>query len=336
MKKLKIKNWIYWLKFVIGILLVVMIFRKINQNESVFGVLTNANLIYVFFSLILLIPHVYIAFLKWRYLLRISFPNASNKETFGSLLFGITLGMVTPGNIGELGRGLFFQDKSKMVITGLAVIDKLANMLIIGTLGFLSVSIFLLNQLKVSPAVSGIMMIGGGVLLLILWITAFNNRWIKILVEKITRRFPENSRLKAFMIAFKQIRNKDILVILGLTLIWFLIIIVQYHILISGFTKVELVQSFQAVPASIFTKMFLPLSFGGLGIREGVTVFYFSLFRISKAAVFNASIIIFFINFLVPALGGFYHIVRLKRTGKIESHPLETLQPELSSEIKND
>ena len=334
MKKLKISNWIYWLKFAIGILLVVVIFRKINQNESVFAVLTNANLIYVLLSLVLLIPHVFVAFLKWRYLLRISFPNASNKETFGSLLFGITLGMVTPGNIGELGRGLFFQDKSKMAITGLAVIDKIANMLVIGTLGFISVSIFLLNQLQLSFTVSSLIMIGGGLILLFLWIVAFNNKWIKILVEKIIRRFPENSRLKAFMIAFKQIGNKDIWVILVLTLIWFLIIITQYHILISGFTKVELEQSFQAVPASIFTKMFLPLSFGGLGIREGVTVFYFSLFSISKAAVFNASIIIFFINFLIPASVGFYHILRLNKIDKSESIPLEHLQPELDGKIK--
>ncbi|NIV10212.1 MAG: hypothetical protein GWN62_02575, partial [Aliifodinibius sp.] len=66
---------------------------------------------------------------KWRYLLRIRFSDISNRETFNSLLFGITLGMVTPGNLGELGRGLFFQDKSKTVITGLTVVDKLSNML---------------------------------------------------------------------------------------------------------------------------------------------------------------------------------------------------------------
>jgi uncharacterized protein (TIRG00374 family) len=336
LKKLKIKNWIYWLKFIVGILLVVIIFRKINQNESVFGVLADANLLYVFFALILLAPHIFIAFLKWRYLLRISFPDISNKDSFGSLLFGITLGMVTPGNIGELGRGLFFQDKSKMVITGLAVIDKLTNFLVMGTLGFFSINVFLFNQLKLSENITALIIIGGAILMLFLWVTTFKNNWVRFLVKKILDRFPENSQIRAFLAAFKQINHKNVFVILVLTFIWFSIIILQYHILISGFTKIELVRSFQGVTAAIFTKMFLPLSFGGLGIREGVTVFYFSLLNISKAAVFNTSLIIFLINFIIPAVIGFYHVLRLNRSKKINVNPLEELEPELDGNIKND
>ena len=334
MRKLKLSGWIYWIKFIAGILLVVIIYRKINQNESVVRVLTNANLAYVFVALMLLIPHVSIAFLKWRYLLRTNFPDISDKETFGSLLFGITLGMVTPGNIGELGRGLFFQDKNKMLITGLAVLDKITNMLIIGSLGFFSISLFLLNQLKLPNNLEQIIIISGIITFVLFWITAFKRSWINSLFKKITKRFPQNSHLKAFIAAFERISHKDIFVILTLTLIWFIIIIIQYHVLISGFTNVALVQSFQAVPAAIFTKMFLPFSFGGLGIREGMTVFYFSLFNISNAAVFNASLIIFCINFLIPALAGFYHVLRLNKAKKIESLPFEHLEPELNGKIK--
>lgn len=334
MRKLKLRNWIYWIKFIVGILLVFIIYRRINRNESVFEVLTNANLSYVFISLILLIPHVYIAFLKWRYLLRTNFPGISNNETFGSLLFGITLGMVTPGNIGELGRGLFFQKESKMRITGLAVLDKISNMLIIGSLGFFSISIFLLNQLELSVNLEHFIIVGGTIVFVLFWIAAFKKSWIKLLFKKIAGWFPQNSHLKAFMTAFKRIGYKDIFVILILTLFWFVVIIVQYHVLISGFTDVALIQSFQAVPAAIFSKMFLPFSFGGLGIREGITVFYFSLFNISKAAVFNASLIIFFINFLIPALVGFYHVLRLNKAKRIESLTFEHFEPELDGKIK--
>jgi uncharacterized protein (TIRG00374 family) len=334
LRKLKLSGWIYWIKFIVGILLVIIIYKKINQNESIVRVLTNANLAYVLVALMLLIPHVYVAFLKWRYLLRIYFPDISDKETFGSLLFGITLGMVTPGNIGELGRGLFFQNKSKMLITGLAVLDKISNMLIMGSLGFFSISLFLLNQLKLPNNLEHIIIISGTITFVLFWIAAFKRSWINSLFKKITKRFSQNSHLKAFTAAFERIGYKDIFVILTLTLIWFIIIIIQYHVLISGFTDVALVQSFQAVPAAIFTKMFLPFSFGGLGIREGMTVFYFSLFYISNAAVFNASLIIFFINFLIPALAGSYHVLRLNRAKKIESLPFEHLEPELNGKIK--
>jgi uncharacterized protein (TIRG00374 family) len=280
--------------------------------------------------------------LKWRYLLRTRFADISTQETFGSLLFGITLGMVTPGNLGELGRGLFFQKRNKMSVTGLTVVDKLSNMLVIATLGFLSICLIILNQRGWQEDWAFAIVSAGVFVLTTLWILLFKNKWIKRILAKISAAYPEKLRLQAFMDAFMQIRQKDMFTILGLTFFWFMIITLQYYILISGFTHVELWQSFQGVTAAIFTKMLLPISFGGLGIREGVTVFYFSLFNISRAAVFNVSLIIFFINFIVPAMAGFYYLLQLKgRNRREESTPFmpepnsdSFEQTELSSKIQ--
>lgn len=342
MKKIKINSWVYWIKLVVGVLLLIIIYKKINQSESVFAVLKDVNPSYVLFALLLLIPHVYIAFLKWRYLLRTRFVDISTRETFGSLLFGITLGMVTPGNLGELGRGLFFQNRNKMIITGLTVVDKLSNMLVIATLGFLSICLIILNQPGWQERWIFAIVSAGAAILAGLWVSLFKRKWIKRILTKISMRYPRNSRLQAFMDAFMHIRQRDVFTILGLTLLWFAIITFQYHILISGFTHVDLMQSFQGVTAAIFTKMLLPISFGGLGIREGVTVFYFSFFNISRAAVFNASLIIFFINFMVPTMAGFYYVLQLngrKRKAKaihLMSEPSADSfeQAELSSKIQ--
>lgn len=299
-------------------MLLIIIYKKINQGESVFAVLKDVNPFYVLISLLLLIPHVCIAFLKWRYLLRTRFGDISTRETFGSLLFGITLGMVTPGNLGELGRGLFFHRRNKMIITGLTVVDKLSNMLVIATLGFMSICLIILNQPGWQKGWVFAIVSAGAAVLTALWISLFKNNWIKRVLTKISTAYPKKPRLQAFMDAFIQIRQKDMIIILGLTLLWFMIIIIQYHILISGFTHVEFTQSFQGVTAAIFTKMLLPVSFGGLGIREGVTVFYFSLFDISRAAVFSVSLIIFFINFIVPATAGFYFLLQLNGSRRRE------------------
>ena len=321
--KIKLSGWIYWTKVGVGVLLLIIIYNNINETESVFAVLKDANPFYFFISLMLLIPHVFIAFLKWRYLLRTRFADISIRETLGSLFFGITLGMVTPGNLGELGRGLFFQNRNKMIVTGLTVLDKLSNMLVISTLGFLSICLILFNQPDWQTDWAIVSAIAGAALLAALWVSLVKGEWIRRLLAKISQRYPNNSQLQAFMDAFVHIRQKDVFTILGLTLLWFVVITFQYHVLITGFTHIDLIQSFQGVTAAIFTKMLLPISFGGLGIREGVTVFYFSLFEISRAAVFNASLIIFLINFILPAIAGFYYLIQLNgRNRKAKSIPI--------------
>lgn len=326
------KGWIYWLKIIVGVLLLVVIYQKINQQESVFAVLSGTDLVSILICAALVIPHFTIAFIKWRYLLRIGFPAISNKETFGSLLFGITLGTVSPGNIGELGRGLFFQNKNKLIITGLTVIDKLANMLAFTTLGFISISLFILNQLKWESGLAVSTIIPGALLLLSLWIILMKKAWMKWLFQKVEKIFPENPNLRAFMAAFKYLKYRDVLVVLTLTFAWIFIITLQYHVLILGFTDVPLGHSIQAVMAALFTKMLLPFTLGGLGIREGATVFYFSLFNVSSAAAFNTSLIIFLINFMVPGIVGFYYVLRSNgHARRARAMSLRDLDPDLTN-----
>lgn len=328
--KIRIKGWIYWLKIIVGVLLLVVIYQKINRQESVLTVLSGTNLASILICATLVIPHFSIAFFKWRYLLRIGFPDISNREIFGSLLFGISLGAVTPGNIGELGRGLFFQNKNKIIITGLTVIDKLANMLVITTLGFIAISLFILNQLKWDNGLAAVTIIPGALLLLSLWIILMKKGWMRWLFQKVEKIFPKNPNLRAFMAAFKYLKYRDVLVVLGLTFSWLFIITLQYYVLILGFTDINLGESIQATMAALFTKMLLPFTVGGLGIREGATVFYFSLFNVSRAAAFNTSLIIFLINFLVPGIVGFYYVLRSNgHARKAKSLSLKDLEPDL-------
>jgi uncharacterized membrane protein YbhN (UPF0104 family) len=100
--------------------------------------------------------------------------------------------------------------------------------------------------------------------------------------------------------------------VLMLNIAWFLIILLQYHALVLAFTQVSFLESFWSVSATLLTKIALPISVGDLGIREGAAVFYYSLLGIKKTAAFNASVLIFFINFMIPALVGSYFVFKLR------------------------
>jgi uncharacterized membrane protein YbhN (UPF0104 family) len=72
----------------------------------------------------------------------------------------------------------------------------------------------------------------------------------------------------------------------------------------------------------LFTKILLPISLADLGIREGISLFYFSLFGTEKTAIFNASVLIFFLNILIPALIGSFFLFRLRYTNQVEEKPV--------------
>ena len=62
----------------------------------------------------------------------------------------------------------------------------------------------------------------------------------------------------------------------------------------------------------MFAKTIIPpISLGELGIREGASVYFLTQFGETASVAFNASIFLFIINLLIPALVGL--VLLLKR-----------------------
>ncbi len=305
-------HWIYWIKLLAGFALIGILYQKINQRESVWAALQVASWWSVAACAALLIPNIFLAFLKWHYLLKCRYAGQSLRESFGSLLFGYTLGLITPGRLGELGRGLFFSGKNRVTITGLNVLDKFASQLMIITLGGLALLWMVLHE-GLGGFTHGRWWFAVGILALLgLWVLVLSPQRLRRGLDHLLQRFPAHQRLRPFVAGFENLTVKDSLVVLGLTLVWYGVIILQYHLLVQAFTPVRIGQSLLAVPAMLFTKTLLPFTFGELGIREGMAVYYYSLFHISGAAVFNASLLVFFFNFLIPALCGIYYVLQIR------------------------
>jgi uncharacterized protein (TIRG00374 family) len=318
---MKNNRWIYWLKLLAGIVLLIILYQKINRRDSIMEAFLVTDWLNIVICGLLLIPNVFMAFLKWRYLLKNRFPEVTDREAFGSLLFGYTLGLITPGRLGELGRGLFFTKQNKLTVTGLNILDKLANQVVFFTLGGIALALFVFqhgiwNAQKAFPLLAT-----GGVLLLLLWMLILNPRRVKKILTKISGKSTPGAKIHSLAAAYDFITLKDSIVVMGLSLLWVLVITVQYHILVLAFTKVSPWESLLAVSAILMVKTLLPFTFGDLGIREGVAVFFYSQFQVSPAAVFNASLLIFLINFLIPAISGIYYVFQLReiRNGQRET-----------------
>ena len=328
---MKNNRWIYWLKLLAGIVLLIVLYRKISQRDSIIEAFQVTDWFNIFLCALLLIPNIFLAFLKWFYLLKNRFENVSAKETFGSLLFGYTLGLMTPGRLGELGRGLFFTNRNKFTVTGLNLLDKFANQIVFFTLGGTAITLLVFNHqiLEINQVLPW--MGAGWLIILSLWFLVLNPFLVRKLLQRLNRRFSGESQIQALIAAYDKITFKDSVVVLGLSLLWVFVITYQYHILVLAFTGVSLWDSFQAVNATLLIKTLLPFTFGDLGIREGVAVFFYSQFRVSSAAVFNASLLVFLINFLIPAVSGIYYVFQLRelKNGQKETSPEQLLPTSL-------
>ncbi len=318
------KKGLYWFKIILGIGIVSVLYTQISQTDSIGNAFLSTNWVNVSLCIVLLIPNLYMAFLKWFYLLHKKFPDISTGEVFGSLLFGYTLGLITPGRLGELGRGLFFPQRDKAVITGLNIIDKAFNQLVFFSLGCFSLwSMYLggyLPEWKHLPLV----LIPATTVIVLLWLLLLNPAFIRRLLNRLAARNHLKSRLLRATAALNHFSRRDSLVVLGLSLVWILVVVLQYHVLVLAFTTVSVWASFHAVTSTLFIKTLLPITFADLGIREGIAIFFFSQFQVSRAAVFNASLLIFIINFLTPAISGTYFLFRLKSKQPEREIPLVT------------
>ena len=307
-KNLKI---IWYLKLTVGLLLIYFLYRNIYQHQRLIEVWNSAEPAYIFAGFLLLFPNIFIQFIKWRYILRTYYPETSNVLVLKSLLFGITLGFITPGNLGELARALYFKRYDRMVITGLNIVDKFSGILIFTTIGLFSLNYLLVTQFHLAGWVGISLTVLNFLVILALWFLAFNPHWFYRMAGRLAWGSGKRFRLKDLILGIQHLTRQDSAVILSITLCWFTVILGQYHLLMLAFQQVPFLHSFIAVSAALFTKVVLPISVGDLGIREGATVYYYSLFAVPQTAAFSTAFLIFFINFLIPALTGSYFVFRL-------------------------
>ena len=93
--------------------------------------------------------------LKWHILTGIIVPERSVGLTIKSFLGGITLGIVTPGRIGEFGRAVFFERKKWLELTGLFFIDKYMNFTALISFSLLTTILFRNRLIDILSKTSG-------------------------------------------------------------------------------------------------------------------------------------------------------------------------------------
>ena len=249
----------------------------------------------ILLSILLVIPNIYLAFLKWKITLKTLSIASSRSLRVQSFFAGIVTGLVTPNMIGNfLGRFYYFNRSHRIQITLFTLISNFGQF--VSTITFGWIAVLALGGF-LSIEYSDNYTIGVGLLLIGSYLSFF-------FIENFALRF----RKKRYFLEFKSVlmnAKSYRLKILGLSGLRFLIFTLQYSIMIYAFgEELNLTLIFAIWQVYLITMVFPSLILGKIGIKEVVGIAILGALGVNEFAVIFTSLIIWFVNTCFPALVG--------------------------------
>lgn len=281
--------------------------------ETIMNSFLNANPFYLFIGLSLSILQLFIYVYRWRYLLRLASKDISNEEVFTSYFVGFMAGFFTPSQVGEFaGRIASHPNLKKSHIVGITLVDKLYRTALTFIVGGFGLIIFIANYFPEywSPILRYTSTFILGLITVVFLYPEKIKEFLKLLPEKIRMHRLYN----VINILETEFHNKTAWILFSITLVLYLIILVEYYFLVIAFGEVSFVTALICSASVLFVKaVIFPISFGDLGVRESSSVFFFEKMGIDASIAFNAAIIMSFANVIVPTIIGAILVLRLKR-----------------------
>jgi uncharacterized membrane protein YbhN (UPF0104 family) len=293
-------------KLLIAAGLIYYIVNVVDYNK-ILQAIEEANLTIIGVVTLLGVINIYLQFSKWK-LTCIEVLGESDKfKVFRSLFYGFSAGIITPLRVGEyFGRGIEFKEKSLLQVTLATLVDKFFPLLMVASFGAVSSLLFIYVYYGVSVyLVLSLFILIFTLLYLLISLLISKRFWNNILFSRISA----SVRLKPFLNKLRVFENLDRIYFYKMLLISFLFyscFLIQYALLVMAFSNhYDFLDYLWAANLIMFVKTIIPpISLGELGIREGASIYFLTEMGETAAIGFNASIMLFVINLLIPALIG--------------------------------
>jgi hypothetical protein len=272
-------------------LLLIIILLRVDLGEiaAAFGHIRMPP----FFTALALLPiNFLVLILKWRYLLSDSI-RVTRGQLIRSVIGGYAFVLAAPGQVGEFSRALFFPGESKLRLIGLVAVDKFTAFLITASLGLLSLGLW-----HAGPMWAPFPLFLG----LLIWLVLRPRQFVAVTV-KLMRKLPLKQHTFRFLEGFRGLSTHRLSILLLLSLLYFLVYSLQFYFLLWAFEDVSLLAMVICFPLVMLVNS-VPVTIGGLGIREGAAVLFFSQFGVQESSALGAALLLFAINILIPGLCG--------------------------------
>ena len=293
---------------IISSILMFLAFRSFNL-ENFFNAVANVNIFKLFFGSFLLMLAIYFRAVRWKYLINIE--DIKINDLCKGQLIGCFINNILPLRIGEIAKAHYIGNKfnqSKSFIFGSVVLERLFDFF-----GLIFLLLILCNSIMIHVIIDNLLFTLFGVVI-------FSIIGILFLYFLRIEKFQRKLRLKLNLIfldivnGYSEIKNKNFLPAIILTIIIWIIYIIEVHLVQSAFNiNLNIYESvFILFISSAF--MILPAIPGNFGTFEGSIAYSFLLFEKYNIGNyvddFGFSFILHLVSYLPYTFFGFIYCVQ--------------------------
>ncbi|MCY3762786.1 MAG: lysylphosphatidylglycerol synthase domain-containing protein [Gemmatimonadetes bacterium] len=276
----------------VSLCLLTLLFWLVASPEELSDNLLAADPLYLLLALAGSLAGVAIQWRKWHELLLSIRPATRAGESLRSLLVGFSLGMVSPGRVGELGRGALFEGRRVEAVT-MAFLDRALSAgitisaAVIG-LAFIDLTLALAGGVAMAAA-GGLLFRHGGAL--------------PAGLQKRGLAKPWNAAAARLSTALRSISRALLLRVLLWSFLFNLVFFAQFYLLALSWIELP-PRGIAAVPIVFGLKTLAPVGFLDLGPREAASAFVFSRIGLDPVPAVNAALLLWLLNLALPAIAG--------------------------------
>lgn len=304
-----VPRWLYALKAILAVVTLALLVY-IAEPEQVWNTLMRGDLVWMTVALLLVPVNIGLEAYRWGRLVRHVAPSVRFQDALRAVVGGYPLGLLTPGRVGDyVGRAVYLPAVPPGISAALTFGERMATLASCLILGLVALVPYLTAHASASPlwpAVVGIGVLGTSALVLALLFPSGAR-------VALTTVLPFD-RARRALGAFDAIPEREAQTLLLLSLLRYGVFSTQFALLIHAFSpETAWVHAYIAVALVFFAKSAVPqVTLGDLGIRESAAIFFLGAYGVSEAAAFDASIALFGLNLLLPALAGVPLVLRLR------------------------
>ncbi|MBM3245778.1 MAG: flippase-like domain-containing protein [Candidatus Omnitrophica bacterium] len=314
----------------ISVILLFFLFQQVDR-KSLLGIIKNARLDLLLFAFIIFFFSYLFCLLRWEMLLKAVKIHLSLKRIVMSFAGGVFFSLFLPSTIGgDLVRSidLAVHTRRPREVVATVLLDRLSGYIGLVILALLSL-LFGWKLMKDKSILLSVVIITA---LLVVILLALFNRFIYFRVNRLLHS-PTAGRLRAAIKNLHQeihyFRHHQKVIVNNLilsVLIQMVTPLTFFVIALSLGIKLNIAYFFIFLPI-IGAITLLPISIGGLGLRDATVIFFFAKAGLGKDMAFAMSLLNFVFILIYGALGGLIYVLTVRHR-RLQHHPPLHLQPQ--------
>jgi uncharacterized protein (TIRG00374 family) len=295
-------------RLVLSVVLLILLFSRIDINH-VLDDLQNVNIPYFIIGLAIFWGYLVLWSYRWQLFLRGAGEAIRLGELFQTLLIGFFFSMFLPtvvctdaGRMYELSR----ERENKTGVVSTVLLDRVVGL--ISTVIMASLALLIGGYRYIDNFIIPVVIVGSLLLLVVGWVLFFNRRFMHqfdwVIRLSIINRFQDSIRSLYQALYLLQQQPRLLIMTLLISFVMQTMEIMSVVLLAVALgLKINAIHFFIFMPI-IWILITIPISIGGLGVREGAFVFFLGQVGIHSGHAITISLLYYFYSVIVGVVGG--------------------------------